>query len=85
MHIIFLTLTVCIKKKKHFFQIEPSKFEGMKADDVEGALKKVLAPGYVTNLDHFVSLLAKDDSFKPYGQLIREFSVLPRKLFFFIG
>lgn len=62
------------------FQIEPSTYEGMKADDVEGALKKVLAPGYVTNLDNFVSLLAKDESFLPYGQLIHKFSLLPRKL-----
>lgn len=55
----------------------------MKADDVEGALTKVLAPGYVTNLDNFVALLAKDESFVPYGQLIHAFSVLPRKLFIY--
>lgn len=71
------------KEKKHVFQIEPSRFEGMKADDVEGALQKVLAPGYVTNLDNFVSLLIKDESFKPYGELIHEFSVLPRKVFLY--
>lgn len=47
---------------------------------MEGALKKVLAPGYVTNLDTFVSLLDKDESFKPYGQMIHTFSVSPRKL-----
>lgn len=50
----------------------------MRADDVEQALKRVLAPGYVTNLDHFVSLLALDESFTPYGQLILQFSVMPR-------
>ncbi|KAG6456073.1 histone acetyltransferase type B catalytic subunit isoform X2 [Manduca sexta] len=58
-------------------KIEPSKSEGMKADDVEGALKKVLAPGYVTNLDHFVSVLKKDESFTPHGQLLHAFTVTP--------
>ncbi|XP_047034678.1 histone acetyltransferase type B catalytic subunit [Helicoverpa zea] len=58
-------------------KIEPNKSEGMKADDVEGALTKVLAPGYVTNLDHFVSILKKDESFTPHGQLLHAFSVDP--------
>lgn len=47
----------------------------MKADDVEGALKKVLAPGYVTNLDQFVSLLKKDEAFIPHGKLLHAFSI----------
>lgn len=51
----------------------------MKADDVEGALKKVLAPGYVTNLDRFVSLLEKDKSFTPHGRLLHAFTVTPGK------
>ncbi|XP_049886158.1 histone acetyltransferase type B catalytic subunit isoform X2 [Pectinophora gossypiella] len=59
-------------------KIEPSKSEGLKADDVEGALKKVLAPGYTTNLDQFVSLLKKDESFTPYGRLLYAFTVTPR-------
>ncbi|XP_026761468.1 histone acetyltransferase type B catalytic subunit [Galleria mellonella] len=58
-------------------KIEPSKSDGMRADDVEGALKKVLAPGYVTNLDHFISLLDKDKSFTPHGQLLHAFTVTP--------
>lgn len=58
-------------------KIEPSKSEGMKADDVQGALTKVLAPGYVTNLDHFVSLLKKDESFTPHGQLLHAFTINP--------
>lgn len=58
-------------------KIEPNKSEGMKPDDVEGALTKVLAPGYVTNLDHFVSILKKDESFVPHGELIHAFSVEP--------
>lgn len=51
----------------------------MKADDVEGALTKVLAPGYVTNLDQFVTMLEKDKSFVPHGQLLHSFTVTPRK------
>ncbi|CAH0402376.1 unnamed protein product [Chilo suppressalis] len=60
-------------------KIEPSKSEGMKADDVEGALTKVLAPGYVTNLDHFVSMLEKDKSFTPHGRLLHAFTVTPKE------
>lgn len=62
-----------------YLQIEPNKSEGMKPDDVEGALTKVLAPGYATNLDHFVSILKKDESFVPHGELIHAFSVEPCK------
>ncbi|XP_068619673.1 histone acetyltransferase type B catalytic subunit [Battus philenor] len=58
-------------------KIEPSKLGGMKADDVEGALRNVLAPGYVTNLDHFVNKLEKDQHFKPHGQLLHTFTVTP--------
>ncbi|CAB3233508.1 unnamed protein product [Arctia plantaginis] len=56
-------------------KIEPNKSEGMKADDVEGALKKVLAPGYLTNLDRFVSLLKKEEKFVPHGKLVHAFTV----------
>ncbi|XP_004931327.2 histone acetyltransferase type B catalytic subunit [Bombyx mori] len=58
-------------------KIEPSKSEGMKADDVEGALTKVIAPGYITNLDHFVSQLKKDESFTPHGKMLHAFNVTP--------
>ncbi|XP_045538159.1 histone acetyltransferase type B catalytic subunit [Papilio machaon] len=59
-------------------KIEPSKSDGMKADDVEGALRKVLAPGYVTNLDRFISLLGKDRNFVPHGQLEHAFPLESR-------
>ncbi|GBP38890.1 Histone acetyltransferase type B catalytic subunit [Eumeta japonica] len=59
-------------------KIEPNKSEGLKADDVEGALQKVLAPGYVTNLDRFISLLEKDKNFLPHGKLENSFTVMPR-------
>ncbi|KAH9632022.1 hypothetical protein HF086_016582 [Spodoptera exigua] len=58
-------------------KIEPNKSEGMKADDVEGALTKVIAPGFTTNLDHFVSKLKKDETFVPYGKLIHAFQATP--------
>ncbi|XP_047537480.1 histone acetyltransferase type B catalytic subunit [Vanessa atalanta] len=57
--------------------IEPKKSGGLKADDIEGALKNVLAPGYVTNLDVFVSLLEKDKLFTPQGELINSFTITP--------
>ncbi|CAH2095312.1 unnamed protein product [Euphydryas editha] len=55
-------------------KIEPNKSEGLKADDIEGAIKKVLAPGYITNLDVFVSKLHKEKSFTPHGELIYSFT-----------
>ncbi|XP_050354789.1 histone acetyltransferase type B catalytic subunit [Nymphalis io] len=57
--------------------IDPKKSGGLKADDVEGALKNVLAPGYVTNLDVFVSFLEKDKLFTPQGELIHSFTTTP--------
>ncbi|XP_061728551.1 histone acetyltransferase type B catalytic subunit [Cydia pomonella] len=58
-------------------KIEPSISEGMKADDVEGAMKKILAPGYTTNLDQFVSLLEKDKAFRPMGKMLHSFTATP--------
>lgn len=52
----------------------------MKADDIEGAMNKILAPGYVTNLDQFVSLLEKDNSFRPMGKMIHSYTASPREL-----
>ncbi|KAI8437644.1 hypothetical protein MSG28_011895 [Choristoneura fumiferana] len=60
-------------------KIEPSVSDGMKADDIEGAMKKILAPGYVTNLDQFVSLLEKDNSFRPMGKMIHSYTSSPRE------
>ncbi|XP_046972141.1 histone acetyltransferase type B catalytic subunit [Vanessa cardui] len=57
--------------------IEPKKSGGLKADDIEGALKNVLAPGYVTNLDVFISSLEKDKLFTPQGELINSFTITP--------
>ncbi|CAG9793426.1 unnamed protein product [Diatraea saccharalis] len=59
--------------------VEPSNSDGMKADDVEGALKKVLAPGYVTNLDQFVSMVEKDKTFTPNGRLLHAFTTTSRE------
>ncbi|XP_045454646.1 histone acetyltransferase type B catalytic subunit [Melitaea cinxia] len=55
-------------------KIDPKKSDGLKADDIEGALKNVLAPGFLTNLDVFVSKLHKEKSFTPYGDLIYSFT-----------
>ncbi|VVD03728.1 histone acetyltransferase type B catalytic subunit [Leptidea sinapis] len=56
-------------------KIDSKKFGGLKADDIEGEIKKVLAPGYVTNIDQFVSMLKKDKIFTPYGKLIQSFNI----------
>ncbi|XP_038207490.1 histone acetyltransferase type B catalytic subunit-like [Zerene cesonia] len=56
-------------------KIDPKKSGGLKADDIEGELKKVLAPGYVTNLDQFISNLERDKTFTPYGKLLHSFNI----------
>ncbi|CAG4959935.1 unnamed protein product [Colias eurytheme] len=58
-------------------KIDPKKSGGLKADDIEGELKKVLAPGYVTNLDQFISNLERDRTFKPHGKLLHSFNIEP--------
>ncbi|XP_052744341.1 histone acetyltransferase type B catalytic subunit [Bicyclus anynana] len=60
-------------------KIDPKTSGGLKPDDVEGALRKVLAPGYVTNIDEFVSMLKKDKQFKPHGVLVQSFSTVNRE------
>lgn len=60
-------------------QIDPNKMGGLKPDDVEGALQKILAPGYVTNIDQFVSMLKKDRKFKPHGILAQTFTTVNRE------
>ncbi|XP_034836050.1 histone acetyltransferase type B catalytic subunit [Maniola hyperantus] len=59
-------------------KIDPKISGGLKPDDAEGALQKVLAPGYVTNIDQFVSMLKKDRQFKPHGILVQTFTTVNR-------
>ncbi|CAF4916101.1 unnamed protein product [Pieris macdunnoughi] len=56
-------------------KIDPKKLAGLKADDIEGEIRKVLAPGYFTNLDEFVSALETDKSFTPHGKLLHSFAL----------
>lgn len=56
-------------------QIEPNRSEGLTADDVQAEMDKILAPGYFTNLDRFVSCLRKDEKFVPYGKMIHSFTI----------
>ncbi|XP_041982856.1 histone acetyltransferase type B catalytic subunit [Aricia agestis] len=58
-------------------KLDPAKTGGLKPDDIEGCMKKVLAPGYLKNIDLFVSSLEKDKNFTPCGTLKHSFTVTP--------
>ncbi|XP_032821290.2 histone acetyltransferase type B catalytic subunit isoform X2 [Petromyzon marinus] len=50
-------------------------FHGLEADDIDAKLRKYVPPGCCSNVDDFVSLLEKDASFKPFGELLHTYTV----------
>lgn len=40
-----------------------------------GSLAKEVPPGFYTNLDEFGAAIAKDATFKPYGELLHSYTV----------
>lgn len=40
-----------------------------------GAISAKLPPGYMTNLDDFVATLNKEQTFKPFGELLSTYSI----------
>lgn len=55
-------------------KIDPKTSDGLKADDIEGALRKVIPAGYISNLDEFVNKLPQEEKFRPFGTLIHSFT-----------
>lgn len=56
---------------KYTSRIEDIQSDGLKSDDVTGAITKLLTTGcYYTNIDEFLSKLDKEESFVPFGEKI---------------
>ncbi|KAH3703489.1 histone acetyltransferase type B catalytic subunit-like [Dreissena polymorpha] len=56
-------------------KVSPDKNDGLKPDDVIGALSKEIPPGYYTSIDDFSASVAKDATFKPFGELLHTYTV----------
>nr|CAG4647919.1 EOG090X06NC [Moina brachiata]SVE93024.1 EOG090X06NC [Moina brachiata] len=67
-----LTTYLSMKFKR---QVDPKQSDGATADDVISAISPKLQPGYLTNLNDFVSALSKEDSFKPPGELLHTYKL----------
>lgn len=61
---------------KYTGKVEDVSKDGMKADDVIGKITKLLATGcFYTNIDEFLSKLAKEESFQPFGEKIHSWTI----------
>ena len=47
----------------------------LQADDVIGTLAKEVPPGFYTNIDEFTTVLPKDATLKPFGELLHSYTV----------
>lgn len=56
-------------------KIDVKKSDGVQADDVLKAILEKLPSGVHTNIDEFVSVLPKELTFRPYGELLHSFKV----------
>ncbi|XP_068232228.1 histone acetyltransferase type B catalytic subunit-like [Palaemon carinicauda] len=56
-------------------KVNPERYDGVQADEVIKPLAERLQPGYLTNVDDFIAALKKDAAFKPYGKMLRQFTV----------
>lgn len=56
---------------KYSSRIEDIQNDGLKSDDVSGAISKLLTTGcYYTNIDEFLTKLDKEESFTPFGEKV---------------
>lgn len=61
---------------KYTSRVEDIQNDGLKSDDVSGAISKLLTTGcYYTNIDEFLSKLDKEESFGPFGEKIFSWDV----------
>lgn len=60
-------------KIKYMDKVTPQKFEGICADDVEKPIAEMMTSGYLTNIDEFVSVLSKEEMFRPPGELVHSY------------
>lgn len=61
---------------KYTSRIEDIQSEGLKSDEVTGAISKLLTTGcYYTNIDEFLSKLDKEESFVPFGEKVYSWEI----------
>ncbi|XP_065309933.2 histone acetyltransferase type B catalytic subunit isoform X1 [Dermacentor albipictus] len=56
-------------------KIDLKKSDGLKADDVLKTVLEKLPSGVHTNIDEFVSILPKETTFRPFGELLHSFKI----------
>jgi len=56
-------------------KITPQKYDGVSADDVLRTLAGKLQPGFLSNRDEFISVIDRDQSFRPFGELIHSYDI----------
>ncbi|CAI9719858.1 histone acetyltransferase type B catalytic subunit-like [Octopus vulgaris] len=62
-------------KIKYLDKVTPEKFDGISADDVEKPIAEMMPPGYLTNIDDFVSSLEKEHLFRPPGEKVNSYQI----------
>lgn len=61
---------------KYTSRIDDIQNDGLKGDDVIGAISKLLTTGcYYTNIDEFLTKLDKEESFKPFGEKVYSWEI----------
>ncbi len=50
-------------------------FVCLQPDNIMKMLSEKLQPGFLTNRDEFIALLAKEANFKPYGELMKAYKI----------
>jgi len=58
-------------------KITPQKYDGVSADDVLRILAGKLQPGFLSNRDEFIASIDKDETFRPFGELIHCYDITP--------
>jgi len=56
-------------------KITPQKCDGVSADDVLRILAGKLQPGFLSNRDEFIASVDKDETFRPFGELIHSYDI----------
>lgn len=61
---------------KYTSRIEDIQNDGLKSDEIDGAISKLLTTGcYYTNIDEFLTKLDKEESFVPFGEKLFDWTI----------
>ncbi len=68
--------TIYLALCQYFFEIEALHSSSvLQADDIMKILREKLDHEFMTNKDEFIACIAKDASFRPFGDLIHSYKV----------